>query len=465
MKKSASRHRIGLIAILFALGISRLVFAANPFLPAWEYIPDGEPRVFGDRVYLYGSHDRAWQKAFCDKVLKVWSAPLTNLNEWHDHGISFSTIDICGHKSDVPYSRNYLYAPDVVENHAKYWLYAYVVGSPCAVGLSDTPGGPFKFVSEMKAPTGAPKEFGGWGQYIDPGVLVDDDGKVYIYWGYKNSAMAQLNPTNMVEVLPGTYQADIIPTNAPFNFFEACSPRKINGKYYMVYADGGKLVYATCDKPTGPFVYGGVIVQQGNGAPGGNIHGGLAQINGQWFIFYHRMTHNTIFSRKACVEPVTIESDGSIKEVEQTSLGFEKNLNPYRTTGAEIACVLIGGNYIIEQDYDNHPVILNHAGSVIGYKYFDFESAAKNSTLTFTANLRHGQAAGKMELWLDGWEEKNGKKIGTLEIKAPKKVKDEWRKLSTTVSGVSGRHALYFKFTGNGGKETICDEKSFEFKK
>jgi len=449
---------IGVTALLLVVQ----TFAANPFLPSWEYIPDGEPRVFGDRVYLYGSHDRAWSKAFCDKVLKVWSAPLTNLNQWHDHGISFSTISINGHADDVPYSDNYLYAPDVIENHGKFWLYAYVVGAPCAVAVSDNPGGPFKFVSKIKAPAGAPHDFGGWGQYIDPGVLVDDDGKVYLYWGYKRSGMAQLNPTNMIVVLPGTFQADIIPTNAPFNFFEACSPRKINGRYYMVYADGGKLVYATSDKPTGPFAYGGIIVQQGNGAPGGNIHGGFAQINGQWFIFYHRMTHNTIFSRKACVERVTIELDGSIKEVEQTSLGFETSLNPYRTTGAEIACVLIGGNYVVELDYDTHPVILNRAGSVIGYKYFDFGSAPV-AEVTFTAEIRPGTASGQMELWLDGWEEKTGKKIGTLEILVPEKNKDEWRKLSTTVSNVSGRHALYFKFTGDGGKETSCDVKSFGF--
>lgn len=439
------------------------VLAVNPFLPAWECIPDGEPRVFGDRVYLYGSHDRAWSKAICDKVLKVWSAPLTNLNQWHDHGISFSTISINGHADDVPYSDNYLYAPDVIENHGKYWLYAYVVGAPCAVGVCDNPGGPFKYVSKVQAPPGSPNDFGGWGQYIDPGVFVDDDGKVYLYWGYLRSHMAQLNPTNMTEVLPGTYSPDIIPTNAPFNFFEACSPRKINGTYYMVYADGGKLVYATSDKPTGPFRYGGIIVQQGNGAPGGNIHGGLAQINGQWFIFYHRMTHNTIFSRKACVERVTIEPDVSIKEVEQTSLGFQKSLNPYQTTGAEIACVLIGGNYIVEQDYDTHPVILNRAGSVIGYKYFDFGESSENATDTFAAQIRDGAVSGQMEVWLDGGDEKSGRKIGVLNIEAPAKRSDRWRKVSAPVAAFSGRHALYLKFTGNGGKETICDVRSFEF--
>ena len=26
--------------------------AFNPYLPSWEYIPDGEPYVFGDRVYV-----------------------------------------------------------------------------------------------------------------------------------------------------------------------------------------------------------------------------------------------------------------------------------------------------------------------------------------------------------------------------------------------------------------------------
>ena len=63
----------------------------NPILPLWEYIPDGEPRVFGNRVYLYGSHDRAACDAFCDYKLKVWSAPLSNLNQWQCHGDSFRT--------------------------------------------------------------------------------------------------------------------------------------------------------------------------------------------------------------------------------------------------------------------------------------------------------------------------------------------------------------------------------------
>ena len=180
----------------------------NPFLPSWEYIPDGEPRVFGDRVYLYGSHDRAGSNRFCDSILKVWSAPLKDLNNWRDEGTVFSTRTVGGHADDVSWSDNELYAPDVVEKGGKYYLYAYVVGAPGCVAVSDSPAGPFKLISQIKAPPGAPEDFGHFGQYQDPGVLVDDDGKVYIYWGYKRSYMAQLNPDNMYEILPGTLQAD-----------------------------------------------------------------------------------------------------------------------------------------------------------------------------------------------------------------------------------------------------------------
>ena len=72
----------------------------NPYLPTWEYIPDGEPRVFGDRVYIYGSHDEAGSDHFCDYVLKCWSAPINNLNDWTCHGDIFHTQADRDHLSD-----------------------------------------------------------------------------------------------------------------------------------------------------------------------------------------------------------------------------------------------------------------------------------------------------------------------------------------------------------------------------
>ncbi len=53
--------------------------ALNPYLPSWEYIPDGEPYVFGDRVYIYGSHDFYNGYVFCMGDYVCWSAPLDDL--------------------------------------------------------------------------------------------------------------------------------------------------------------------------------------------------------------------------------------------------------------------------------------------------------------------------------------------------------------------------------------------------
>ena len=100
----------------------------NPILPLWEYIPDGEPRVFGDRVYLYGSHDRAACDVFCDFKLKVWSASVDDLNNWTCHGDSFKTRSSGDRKPDTPWTDHELFAPDVIEKDGKYYLYAYIVG-------------------------------------------------------------------------------------------------------------------------------------------------------------------------------------------------------------------------------------------------------------------------------------------------------------------------------------------------
>jgi beta-xylosidase len=238
--------------------------------------------------------------------LKGGAAPLRDLNDWRDEGIAFSTRDVGGHQDDVPWSDNELYAPDVAVKDGKYYLYAQIVGAPCAVAVSDNPAGPFRLISRIEAPKGAPADFGGWSQYFDPGVLVDDDGKVYLYWGGGRSFMAELNPASMRDVLAETYREDVIPKGPPFDFQEASSPRKINGIYYLVFASGPKLVYATSKSPTGPFAFGGTIVRNDRDYPGGNIHGSLVNLDGQWYVTYHRMTHATVYSRKVCVERVKI---------------------------------------------------------------------------------------------------------------------------------------------------------------
>ncbi len=408
---------------------------ANPFLPLWEYIPDGEPRVFGDRVYIYGSHDRAACEFFCDYRLLVWSAPVNDLTNWSCHGISFCTRGENGREPDTAeWTDRELFAPDVVEKDGKYYLYAYIVGSKGCVGVSDHPEGPFTLLGRYRYEEA---DGGDEGIFNDPGVLVDDDGSAYIYYGFERSHFNALEP-DMITVKKGSYKADLIPHgSAEDDFFEASSPRKINGKYYLIYSPkfGCCLNYAIADRPEGPFVRKGTIINNSKDYPGGNDHGSLCCINGQWYIFYHRMTNNTITSRRACVERVELLPDGTIPEVEMTSLGFETALNPYRITPADIACVLKGGCFITEKDVFTRCITAVRKGAVISYKYFDFGDDFTGDGMLFAAQVTGSGCKAEIHIRLDGEE---GEEIGVCMVDTHDGT------YQTRVKPVTGRHSVYF---------------------
>jgi len=416
----------------------------NPYLPNWEYIPDGEPRVFGDRVYVYGSHDQAGSDKFCDYILKVWSASVDNLNNWTCHGVAFQTRANRDHESQTPWTNGELYAPDVVEKDGKYYLFAYIFYTVGCVAVSDRPEGPFTLLSQYQVPENSAKLLQDR-VFVDPGVLVDDDGKVYIYCGFEGSYMAQLNPDNMYEVIDGTFQLDIIPTAEPHIFFEACSPRKIGDTYYMIYSPkiGSQLVYATSKSPTGPFEYRGTIVDNGVDYPGGNNHGSICYMNNQWYIFYHRMTNGTIMSRRGCVEKITLLPDGSFPQVEMTSLGFEDSLSPYQTTPADLACVLKGGCMITEKNVFTRVITHITQDTIIGYRYFDFGDDFGSKTMEFHANIVGQGCNSLIKLVID--EPEHGEEIGRLEIGADTGV------YRCVVNKVTGRHALYIKIEDKFG--------------
>ena len=441
----------------------------NPFLPLWEYIPDGEPRVFGDRVYIYGSHDRPGSIEFCDYKLKVWSAPIDNLNNWTCHGHIFHTKDDRDHKSDTDWTdNNLLFAPDVVEKDGKYYLYAYIMGTKGCVAVSDKPEGPFTLISKYKynENEGNDSFKGGW--FIDPGTLVDDDGKVYVFCGFQGSFGAEINADNMYEVIDGSFKDNVIPKETESGFFEACSPRKIGDTYYMIYspAKGSRLAYATSKTPMGPYEFRGNIVDNEIDYPGGNDHGSICCINGQWYIFYHKMTNGTIMSRRACVEKIEILSDGTIPQVEMTSLGFEDSLLPYRITPAEIACVLKGGCLITELNIFTRVITNITEGCIIGYKYFDFGEDYSTKTMKFAAETIGRGCDSQVHILIDSYE--NGEEIGVLNVGRSGGT------VTAVVKNVTGRHALYFKVTTDYGDDWIgqqlkgrqlFDLKSFVFMK
>lgn len=370
----------------------------NPYLPFWEYVPDGEPRVFGDRLYVYGSHDRRDGTSYCLEDYVVWSAPVDDLARWRCEGVSFRRTDDPRHAATGGAD---LMAPDVVQGpDGRYYLYYCDDMTVIGVAVSDVPEGPFAYLDVVRTSDGAPLTEG---IPFDPGVLVDG-GRVWLYWGFDHSKMmgepaaarsggfaVELEPDmhtckgDPVKVAPGFVESK----GTSFEghaFFEASSPRKIGDTYYFVYSSelGHELCYATAPAPTGPFTFGGTIVSNADVGYRGstveqaypaNTHGGLVCLAGQWYVFYHRHTHKLQYSRQGCAEKIKVMPDGSIPQVEMTSCGLNNGPFPLgRRYPAHIACGIRGPEGVVHISSRVHrrpsdPYLVQEGGREDGCMY------------------------------------------------------------------------------------------------
>ena len=249
----------------------------------------------------------------------------------------------------------------------------------------------------------------------------------------------QVRAEDVYEKLPARYLVIADGEDVPQErrFFEASSPRKVGDTYYLIYSPrrGSRLAYATSSSPTGPFTYRGYIIDNGVDYPAGNDHGSIACLNGQWYVFYHRMTNHSIMSRRACVEKISFLPDGTIPPVEMTSLGFEESLNPYQITPAEIACVLRGGCFVTEKDLMTRVITEITDGCVMGYKYFDFGQDHTGDGLTLALQVKGMGVRCRVRVRLDDPE--NGPVTGVCEIGTGDGI------YRVKTAPVAGRHALY----------------------
>lgn len=477
--------------------------AFNPYLPSYEYVPDGEPRVFDGRLYVYGSHDRFNGSDFCVNDYVCWSAPLDDLGNWKYEGVIYRAIQ----DPKNPKRKMHMNAPDVVRGaDGRYYLYYQLhLMKSTAVAVCDTPAGKYEFYGYVQNKNGVPYgDIKGDAYAFDPGVLVDDDGRVWLYIGFSPEAgflkkmMAMRG--NVLEggycielekdmktvkgevkmVVPGPEMAQGTPYEG-HSFFEASSPRKINGKYYLVYSSilSHELCYAVSDYPDKDYSYGGTIVSIGDvGYKGrtnpnnyiGNTHGGMVEINNQWYIFYHRQTNKQKCARQGCAEKITILPNGTIPQVETTSCGL--NSGPLRGIGtyeARIACNLIcpNGSFAYEKTHEKdkkklHPFFTQSGedrednpdqyianmknGAMAGFKYFDLNAPEKI--------ILRVRSKGKGTM--DVCTAENGEVIATVAVP----VSQDWTDVEAALKLVVGIKPLYFIWHGI----ECCDFISFTLK-
>jgi hypothetical protein len=532
----------------------QLTTVGNPYMPLWEHIPDGEPYVFEDpdqpgkyRVYVYGSHDDLITM-YCGRNQVVWSASVDSLNNWrYDGTILVVDKNRDGEPFDSAGTADVLYAPDVTlvtDANGKKTYYLFPNDQTGfrngLIAKSDRPDGPFEVCNWSKDD---PNQVDGVLKF-DPAVFVDDDGRVYGYWGFERSYAAEFDPETMATVKPGTEIIEdmISGRNQPgrFKFFEASSIRKIKDKYIFIYSrftEEGEfglptsnytLAYCYGDSPLGPWTYGGTIIdgrarekdEQGNviasAVPDGNTHGSICEINGQWYVFYHRQTGTDEYARQAMVAPIDVkveEGKGGkveISEGEYNSQGFALNgLDPFERHSAGIACWLTGpkpathewpnntfyGSYV-EASYGGEPgmskeealankakydapydiryntnrVVNNTDGSIVGYKYFNFdaERLATKDNLMLVVRLIPEGIEGDIDIMIDRpWISQGGTKIGEIHLLADmeKKVWDIAAGIRNEVKekNLAGKHALFFVFHSDIKDQSLCTLEDLVF--
>ena len=515
-----------------------LTTVGNPYLPLWEHIPDGEPYVFEDpdqpgkyRVYIYGSHDSRITD-YCGREQVVWSASVDSLNNWrYDGEILAVSKNAKGELINKDSLADVLFAPDVTlvtdkDGKKTYYLYPNDQhgGRNGLIAKSDRPDGPFEVCNWSKNDPNATDGV----LAFDPGVFVDDDGRVYGYWGFGESNGAELDPATMATVKPGTkivhHMISGYKEPGQFRFFEASSIRKIKDKYVFIYSrftEEGEfglpttnytLAYAYSDKPLGPWTYGGTIIdgrarekdEQGNviasANVSGNTHGSICEINGQWYVFYHRQSGLNEFARQAMVAPITVkveEGEGGkveISEGEYTSEGFALNgLNPLERHSAGICCWYTGpkvaihewpnntfyGSYVeasygtddkFAAPYDirnntNH-VVNNTDGSIVGYKYFNFDATKGRKDVQLILRLIPEGVNGTITIMADRpWASQGGKALGTIELKADMpQVPTETITQLPALGELTGKHAIFFCFKSETKEKSLCKLCDFSFK-
>ena len=307
------------------------------------YTADPSAHVFNGKIYIYPSHDVERDVPDDDNGDQYM------MEDYHI--LSMDSLDSecvdngCAlHQDDVPWVKNQMWAPDAICKNGRYYLVFPAKDKDgifhLGVAESDSPVGPFK-----------PQENYIQGSYsIDPGLLQDDDGKVYVYYGGLwggQLEMWQSGSFNPDEKRPEGDEPALGPMFAQFSenmdsfvtvpkhvtildengeplkakdedrrYFEGPWMHKHHGKYYLSYSTGTThyICYAEADKPEGPFTYKGRIMEP---VLGWTTHHSIVNIDGDWYLFYHDCELSGGVTHERCVKytKLDIDENGNIKTI------------------------------------------------------------------------------------------------------------------------------------------------------
>jgi len=430
---SASTLLLGLLAV------ARPVLADYP-LASHRYLADPASLVHDGRLYLYASNDDDNEGDDGYEMRSLVCISTTDLKNWTDHGEVFRVPTNASWAS-------FSWAPAMVERGGTIYLYFGNNANGIGVATSTTPTGPFTDPRGSALVTASTPGASGTDSWLfDPGVLVDDDGQAYLYFGGNgdnNARVIRLN-TDMVSVM-GSAIALSVP-----NFFEASWMHKLNDVYYFSYSTNPaadmRIDYMTSSSPTSGFTYGGVVAPQPP-SNGNNNHAAIFIYNGNWYHAYHNRYVSTeageptTYRRNLAIDRLNHNSDGTIQQVVHTADGLAQlaSLNPYMRVEAETTNSQSG----IETEPCSEGgmnVTAIADGDWIGLRSVDFGTGAES----FTARVASAASGGSIDLRSGS---ATGTVLGTCTVPMTGGLQ-EWADVTCAVTGATGETDLFLTFGG-----------------
>lgn len=433
------------VAVCCATGSWSLASHADNPIVQTKYTADPAPFVHEGTLYLYTTHDEdvTVNGFFTMNDWRVFSS--TDVVNWTDHGSPL-------HYKDFTWASKNAWAGQVTYRNGKFYFYVPVVrsngGNAIGVATSDSPFGPFKDA------IGRPLVTSDCGD-IDPTVFIDADNQAYLYWGNPNLCYVKLNEdmtSYQGSVVKVTMNTGSFGTRSdserPTSYEEGPWFFKRGEKYYVVYPGGPlpeHIAYSTSTGPTGPWTYGGVIMP----AEGGSFtnHPGVVDYKGKSLFFYHNgaLPGGGGYKRSVSIEEFAYGADGSIPRLKMSTTGASAVdvLNPFARTEAETIAWESGIETEVCSEGGMNVTDIGN-GDYIKVKEVQFGDGATS----FAARVAAASGGGSIELRLD---KSDGTVVATCPV-ASTGGDQTWATQMCAVSGATGKHDLFLRFTAGGFK-------------
>lgn len=464
--------------------------------PAYKKIGDENPVVtqrfsadpfgmeYNGRVYLYTTHDiESYENGKLGKVnygkiktLNVLSSD--DLVNWTDHGL----IHVAKGSTEPSVTKwaGNSWAPTAAHKkvNGKEKFFVYFANSAGGIGVisSDTPVGPWTDPIGKPLVSSQTPNCKGVVWMFDPAVLVDDDGKGYLYFGggIPKDKQDLLDSYRVVALgddmisLAGDPKTIEVPWG-----FEDSGINKIGDTYYYSYCTnfmgtapngaqnpgGGEINYMTSKNPLGPWTHKGVMFKNESVffGVGGNNHHAMMKFKDKWYLFYHSelLRKNTpgMPDGYRCVhvdEAKVDEKGGTIGPIIGTYKGLQqvKNLDPFVENEAE-TIAWMGGIKTAKtaepsKTFGNTNMVVTdiQTGDWIGLSKVGFGDGGATQ---FTAKVSSEAANNVIKICLDA---PDGEVLGYLKV--PQTGKDKFQDATAKIKKVTGVHSLFFVFAGEG---------------